>query len=137
MLYKTLEPEALRYALRMARGACEGAYVYGDTPPDPLLTVVQAVHSARPAPPRVERRIKLRGFWRLAFWPKEQALVEFGFPGPRIKRYPKHLWEELKKSCLCEKPGEYVILPDNKLQIEIAQELVDLGYLVSDEAKTI
>jgi hypothetical protein len=82
------------------------------------------------APPKVESNSKWQGFFRIGFWDREMALVELGYPGPRIRRYSEKSWNSLIKCVSQFKPDEYLVVPKDKKQIAIVQELVDLGYLV-------
>ncbi len=134
-LFNVVDNRVFNYFVDTRKELPPGAYVYGDGPLHYAFAVAQGIYSAMNAPPKVEKNSIWRGFFRIAFWDKEKALMEFGYPGPRIRRYPKKLWNSLVKCARYLKPDEYLIIPQDKEQIAIVQELVDLGYLVSDEYK--
>ncbi|WP_271424762.1 glycosyltransferase [Aequorivita sinensis] len=97
-----------------------------------FMQAVQSIYTTIPLPPKVQIDNYYRGFWRIALWKEELAIVEFGFPGPRIKRYNKKDWDELLASSELENNSEVVFMPKNNIQIELLQNLVELGYLVPD-----
>jgi len=111
----------------------KGAYIYGDRTFDPVLPMVQGIYSSRNAPPQIGKGSRWRGFSRIALWRHEKAVVEFGFPGPRIRRYTGKSWNSLIACLSRGKPQEYVFIPRDNMQVSLIQELVDLGYLVSDD----
>jgi len=132
-LFNSIGEGAFKHFVEARKELPCGAYVYGDGPSHYDFSVAQGIYSAMAAPPRVEKNSKWRGFFRIALWEKERALFEFGFPGPRIRRYPKKLWNSLVRSAHYQKSKEFIIIPYNKAQILMVQELVDLGYLISDD----
>ncbi len=132
-LFGSVDNRIFKYFFDTRIELSAGAHVYGDGPTHYGFPIAQGICSATSAPPKVEKNSFWRGFFRIAFWEKEKALIEFGYPGPRICRYPKKLWNPLVKCAHCLKQDEYVIVPKNKEQIAIVQGLVDLGYLVSDD----
>jgi len=132
-LYNIADERAFRLFINSRKKLPAGSYIYGDGPTHYTLPIVQGIYSAKTTPPIVERDTKWRGFFRIAMWEKERALVEFGFPGPRIKHYPEKLWNSLKRCCRLTESGDYIITPLDRLGISLVQELVDLGYLVSDD----
>ena len=129
-LFKSVDGKIFKYFVDAQRELINGAYVYGDGPAHYAFPVVQGIYSAMSTPPKVEKNSICRGFFRIALWDKERAVVEFGYPGPRIRRYPKRLWNPLFRCSRCLKNDEYVIVPKSKEQAVMVQELVDLGYLV-------
>jgi len=129
-LFRCVATEAFARYLQLRKAAPRGAGVYGDTPFDPAFAIVQGIYSFLSSPPIVERNTPWSGFFRIAFWDKESTLVEFGFPGPRICRYPKTLWRSLSSCIRRLEQDEYAVIPKNKTQVAIVQELADLGYLV-------
>ena len=131
-LFNVVDNRVFKYFVDTRKELPPGAYVYGDGPLHYAFPVAQGIYSAMSAPPKVEKNSKWRGFFRIAFWDKEKALIEFGYPGPRIRRYPKKLWNSLVKCAHSFKPEEYLIIPRDKDQIAVVQELVDLGYLVPE-----
>jgi hypothetical protein len=132
-LLNSVDDNVFKYFVNARRELPHGAYMYGDAPSHYAFPMVQGIYSAMSSPPKVEKNSKWRGFFRIALWGQESALIEFGFPGPRMRRYKEKLWRHLLKSMHCVEPNEYLIIPKDKEQIAIVQELVDLGYLVSDE----
>ena len=115
------------------KDAPRGSYMYGSGPLHSGFQLLQGVYSAIEAPPRVERGSVWRGFFRIGFYENEKALVEFGFPGPRMRRYKKRDWDSLISCSHPAETHEWKIIPKNKEQANIVQELVDCGYIVPDE----
>lgn len=108
-------------------------YMYGSGPSHPGFKSLQGIYSAIEEPPKVERGSSWRGFFRIGFWEEERTLIEFGFPGPRMHRYKDKSWDTL---IACSHPAEineWIIIPENKEQVSIVQELVDYGYLIPDD----
>ncbi|MFH1854038.1 MAG: glycosyltransferase family 4 protein [Candidatus Omnitrophota bacterium] len=132
-LFSITDSRLLKYFIELRRELPKGAYVYGDGPDCYQFPIMQGLYSVMSARPKVEKSSKWRGFFRIALWDNERAILEFGFPGPRVRRYPKKLWSSLTKCSHYSEPNEIVIIPSNKEQISIVQELVDLGYLVPDD----
>jgi len=132
-LFNTVEERALKIFIDSRQRLSLGSYAYGDGPRHYALPIIQGIYSAAGAPPKVERHTRWRGFFRMGMWKQERALVEFGFPGPRIKRYPKNLWRFLYQCAHLTPSNDYLFTPINNPQIFLVQELVDLGYLVSDK----
>lgn len=133
-------PKPFKDAIKLANSELpQGLYVdgTGDTGlgwySEPhFLRALQGIYTTLPKPPRVKLKECYRGFWRIAMWEKEQSLIEFGFPGPRVKRYTEKDWNILFASSIIEKDKEVIFIPKLKNQIVIIQELIDLGYLVPD-----
>jgi len=133
-LYRCIDGRVFNNFINTMIELPKGNYVYGDCPSDRRLPIIQGIYSAKSTPPEVQRGSKWRGFFRIVLWEKERAILEFGFPGPRVRRYPRGLWSSLINCSNPQKsPNEYVFIPKDKTQISIVQELVDLGYLVSDD----
>lgn len=97
-----------------------------------FMQSIQSIYTTLSKTPKVKKGEFYRGFWRIAMWEKEQSLIEFGFPGPRVKRYTEKDWNILFASSIIEKDKEVVFIPKLKNQIVLIQELIDLGYLVPD-----
>lgn len=131
-LFNVVNERAFKLFINSRQKLPAGSYIYGDGPLHHTFPMVQGIYSALNSPPMVERHTRWRGFFRISMWEQERALVEFGFPGPRIRHYSKKLWDSLQKCSHLTKSNDYVIIPVNKLQISQIQELVNLGYLVSD-----
>jgi len=132
-LLNVVDQRALELLLNPKQKLPAGSYVYGDGPFHPVFPIVQGLYSAVSAPPLVEKHTKWRGFFRISMWEQERALVEFGFPGLRIKRYSKKMWNTLGKCVGLTKSNDCQIIPRDAVQVSQVQELVDLGYLVSDD----
>ena len=98
-----------------------------------FMQAIQALYTTCNSPPSVIKGKCYRGFWRIALWSEEKALVEFGFPGPRVMRYNQKQWASLLESVATLSNGEVEFYPKNTNTIEIIQKLVDFGYLVPDE----
>jgi hypothetical protein len=96
-----------------------------------LLSTIQGFYTTTDKPPCIKAGDHLRGFFRLALWQEEKALVELGFPGPRCKRYRNEDWRDLTAGANTD-GNDMVFCPHNQNSVRLAQELVDLGYLVLD-----
>lgn len=132
-LFNVIDERALKLFINSRQELPTGSYIYGDGPPHYAFPIVQGIYSAKNTPPIVEKQTRWRGFFQISMWEQEKALVEFGFPGPRIKRYPKKQWDSLHKCSHLTKTNDCLITPVTKLQISQVQELVNLGYLVPDD----
>jgi hypothetical protein len=82
--------------------------------------------------PLVKPNERLRGFFRVGAWKEERAIIEFGFPGPRIKRYNIKDWQLLRSCIFSDKTNDITVSPRTVEQVRLVQELVELGYLVND-----
>jgi hypothetical protein len=117
----------------------DGALVDGTGADDttfPTRQLRQAIHgfyTTIDRTPVVEAGSQLRGFFRVGMWKEERAIVEFGFPGPRMKRYNCKSWNSLLSCIVIDSKTGMMMTPRNRTQVILAQELVDLGYLVPDE----
>ncbi len=123
-------------ALVQQKEVPDGALVdgTGSSQPTPqLVQAIQGLYTTVDKAPIIEAGSRLRGFFRTGLWREERAVVEFGFPGPRMKRYEPRSWGSLMSCVTNEKRMGMTVRPTNKTQIALAQELVDLGYLVPDE----
>ena len=101
-------------------------------PLNELLRETQAIYLSRRVPPAVEPGMLWRGFFRLVIWESESAVVEFGYPGPRVFRYRSRDWAALRACAREERNGEVVFAPRTKHQVRLVEVLVDFGYLVPD-----
>ncbi len=110
-----------------------GSLVYGDERPRYIFPIIQGIYSALEIPPLVSINSRWRGFFRISVWDKEKALLEWGFPGPRVMRYSDKIWDSMKKCIHFTKQNDFVMIPNNKIQIFQLQELVNSGYLISDD----
>jgi hypothetical protein len=141
---KQLKTKLLRYADEKIAAAfidkksdfTDGAYVDGSgikNDRHKLIQAIQGIYTTAHEAPKVAAGARLRGFFRVALWNDERAIVEFGFPGPRFKRYESGNWRELTASLIQDETDDLVFCPRNGDQIRLSQELVELGYLVPDE----
>jgi len=112
-----------------------GMYAYGCGPHDrkyrynELFSAIQGMYCTKHAAPEAEKGSRWIGFYRVCLWPHERAVVEFGFPGPRIRRYSPAQWNEISACIRPTKTGEAVFEPQSGGQVESVQELVAWGYL--------
>ena len=65
-------------------------------------------------------------------WAEERAIVEFGFPGPRLLRFNHEDWEAINSSASIGPHGDLEFRPVSTMSTEVLQRAVDLGYLVPD-----
>jgi glycosyltransferase involved in cell wall biosynthesis len=98
-----------------------------------LIQAIQGLYTTFPEAPGVASGTRYRGFFRVALWPEERAVVEFGFPGPRLRRYEPGPWREIAAAAARDETGDTVFVPGDANQVRLIRELVELGYLVSDE----
>jgi hypothetical protein len=97
-----------------------------------FMKSIQSIYTTLSKTPIVKKGQNYRGFWRITLWHQEQSIVEFGFPGPRLKKYNEKDWKNLNISTIYTENSELVFIPKTKNQILLIQELVELGYLVPD-----
>ena len=83
-----------------------------------------------PRAARTSARCPLHGFWRVALWGAERALVEFGFPGPRRLRFNEGDWAVVAAASTAISGGEIEFRVQDTEFCKILQRAVDLGYLV-------
>lgn len=93
---------------------------------------IQSFYTTLPTSPIVKTNQHYRGFWRISLMHQERALVEFGFPGPRIKRFNATDWSLLIASLRIAEHNEIVFIPNRNNQTSVIQELVELGFLIPD-----
>jgi hypothetical protein len=129
-LLENIDVASIRYLSTYKKGKPPGTTVFGDDLVDCSFPMVQSLYSAKPASPRVEKNTLWRGFFRLGLWEREHALVEFGYPGPRMRYYGRDDWQTLSR-CARFFRGEYFFTPSSERECLLIQELVDLGYLVA------
>jgi glycosyltransferase involved in cell wall biosynthesis len=98
-----------------------------------FLTAVQSIYTSFPETSKAVIEDRYIGFWRIAVWQEEMALVEFGYPGPRVKRFDKIDWEQLLGCMNFGINGEVEFCPKNKNEVKLIQTLIELGYLVPDK----
>ena len=101
-----------------------------------LLYAIQSIYTTWPVPPKVCTGDLLRGFWRVSLWAEERAIVEFGFPGPRLLRYSNKNWEAITSSVSIGPHGDFMFRPVSAISTEALQRAVDLGYLVPDKLRS-
>jgi glycosyltransferase involved in cell wall biosynthesis len=97
-----------------------------------LLHAIQSIYTTWPVPPKICFGVLLRGFWRVSLWAEERAIVEFGFPGPRLLRHNHEAWEAIISSATTGPLGDVEFRPESRRSIDALQRAVDLGYLVPD-----
>lgn len=90
------------------------------------------MYTTWPLPPRVRAGVLLRGFWRVSLWTEERAIVEFGFPGPRLLRHDHEAWEGIISSAAIVPLGDVEFRPVSTSSAEVLQRAVDLGCLIPD-----
>lgn len=95
-----------------------------------FLTAIQSLYTTWPQPPRLRPGVSLHGFWRIGLWSDERALVEFGFPGPRVLRFSEADWKVVQASARPLGKGDFAFEIFNHRAAEVLQPAVDLGYLV-------
>lgn len=97
-----------------------------------FLTAIQSIYTTFPETLKAVTECRYIGFWRIAVWQEEMALVEFGYPGPRVKRFDKIDWEQLFGCINFGINGEVEFYPKNKNEVKLIQTLIELGYLVPE-----
>lgn len=138
--WATVGPDSFKQAIALAATSYpDGLYVDGTGhPPHPwyspprFLSAIQGLYTTHPAPPRAQIGVPYVGFWRISLWPQERAVVEWGFPGPRVKRFSNMEWGHLYSDHLPLDSGEIIIRPTHAMTVAICDELITLGYLVPD-----
>lgn len=101
-----------------------------------FLTAIQGFYTTWPTSPQLQIGIRLHGFWRVGVWDDERALVEFGFPGPRLLRFSKEEWQSVRSSARPIGFGEIDFVILDEVTASILQRAVDLGYLVPHEPES-
>lgn len=97
-----------------------------------FLKSIQSLYTSFPSTPTVQRGEIYRGFWRIHVWEEESAVVEFGFPGPRVKKFDENDFELLKG---CENridENNTELIPNCNESVKLIQLLLNLGYIVPD-----
>jgi len=123
----------------MATSDREGLYVEGlgfgegDHSEAHLLTAIQSLYTTWPAAPVLKPGVRLHGFWRVALWDQERALVEFGFPGPRVLRFSNSEWRILTAAAIPLGAGDFAFAIRDSGAVDVFQRAVELGYLVPDD----
>ena len=110
-----------------------GCFMYGSGPTHPAFKTMQGVFSICENAPRVTKGSIWRGFSRISLCKEEKAVVDFSFPGPRMRYYRQSRWRNLLGCCHQTPASDWVFIPSNKEQIRMIEELVEYGYLVPDE----
>lgn len=100
-----------------------------------FLTAIQGLYTTYPEPPGLRPGVRLHGFWRVALWPGERALVEFGFPGPRMLRFNEADWSHVVAAAKVLADGEIEFVLKDEESCRILQRGIDLGYLVPHDLK--
>lgn len=117
-----------------------GLYAEGTGLPDQgnystirLFRGIQSLYTTQPTTPKIREQMILRGFWRVGVWDEQRSIVEFGYPGPRLKRYTPEAWGVIRSTVVTTDCEEPCFACKCSLSQQMLQELVDLGYLVPDE----
>ncbi len=121
---------SLQYLKRLQGGISHYGFVYGDASDNYSFPVIQGVYSALSSPPQVQTKSKWAGFFRIRLCHSEMALIEFGYPGLRMRRYSPQEWKMLLKCVYSHNKSEPIFIAKEKSQCHFLQELVDFGYLV-------
>jgi len=98
-----------------------------------FMQAIQSLYTTIPLPPEAEKNKVYRGFWRIGLWAEENAIVEFGFPGPRVFRLSPNEFSILKNCGFSTNLEEIAFQPKTVPQLILIQKLIDLGYVVPDE----
>ena len=101
-----------------------------------FLTAIQGLYTTWPTPPKLLPGVGLRGFWRVGLFNDERALIEYGFPGPRLLRFSESEWPHVQACARQSAQGEVSFEIANDHTAGIFQEAVDLGYLVPDDPES-
>jgi hypothetical protein len=138
-LFRYANSHVVRAFVDKAKEVPDGALVDGMGMHNPsfpelqLLQAIQGFYTSVDKAPIVEAGSRMRGFFRVSLWREERAIVEFGFPGPRMKRYGEADWASLVSCVTAGNRSDITMAPRTKAQIALAQDLVDLGYVVPDQ----
>lgn len=98
-----------------------------------LYTAIQSLYTTLPTAPVLKPGLRLHGFWRVAPWEQERALVEFGFPGPRLLRFSEDDWQKVVAGAVPTSVGDFAFEVKDTGAVEVFQRAVELGYLVPDD----
>lgn len=130
-------PAVIREALSHASiSDPEGLYVDGsgyqqeDYSEARFLTAIQSLYTTYSKPPELQPGDLLHGFWRVALIDNEKALIEFGFPGPRLLRFNDSDWNVVLAATKYLSRNEIEFTVRDEKSSRILQSAVDLGYLV-------
>lgn len=97
-----------------------------------FLRAIQSLYTTLSTAPEVATNNTYRGFWRVALFAKEKAIVEFGYPGPRYLRLTDPEWKAIRDSVKVLSGGEMEFTCRHPSAVKPLQRLVDLGYVVPD-----
>ena len=101
-----------------------------------FLQAIQGLYTTWPRPPRLRLGVLLHGFWRVGLWNDERALVEFGFPGPRLLRFTSADWQLVREAAKPFGQGDFAFVINNARVVAVLQQAVELGYLVPHDPTT-
>jgi glycosyltransferase involved in cell wall biosynthesis len=121
------------FFINLTKNVPNGSLLYGDERPRYIFPIIQGIYSKLNLPPPVQIKSKWRGFFRISIWEKERALLEWGFPGPRLMRYSKKDWSSLRECIHVNNENEFMMIPKNKAQVLLLQDLANFGYLIPDD----
>lgn len=132
-------PEVFSRALKVdPKSVVEGLYTDGlgyeseNYSEAHFLTAIQSLYTTWPTPPILRPGVRLHGFWRVSLWEKEQAIVEFSFPGPRVLRFSKTDWRIVAIAAIPLAYGDFGFEIHDANTAGVFQRAIDLGYLVPD-----
>lgn len=98
-----------------------------------FLTAIQGLYTTWPRPPGLLQGARLHGFWRVSLWEEERAIVELGFPGPRLLRFSGTEWASVRSAARSIGAGELEFEIRDAGTAVILQRAIDLGYLVPNQ----
>ena len=133
ILFKEASEKIVKSLIFPEKNIPSGCYMYGSGPTHPAFKSLQGVFSAIEDTPVVQKGSSWRGFFRIGFYKEEKAIIEFGFPGPRMHHYKEKSWNILIACIHQDSQNEWVLIPQTKEQIRMVQELVEYGYLIPDD----
>lgn len=98
-----------------------------------FLKAIQSIYTTYPNIPQAKKNSTYRGFWRLSLLESENAVIEFGFPGPRVLRFNQTEFELLKSCTTFLSNNDILFKPKDDKQLIVIQKILELGYLVPDD----
>jgi len=98
-----------------------------------FFAAIQGLYTTWPGTPKLLPGVRLHSFWRAALWNQERALVEFGYPGPRVLRFTEAEWQVVSSSAIPQATGDLVFDISDGVAVEVFQRTIELGYLVPDD----
>ncbi len=120
----------------------DGLFAPGTGPHNPefpgneFFAAVQGIYTTEPQPPLVVPGSSWRGFFPCALDAERRAVVEDGYPGPRVWPLAGHEWAAMK-ACVDSRYDALRLTPATAAQCEVVQPLVMAGMLVPDETRRL